>query len=304
MMKKYFILMVSTLLFAHAYANSNKVTPQETGPDVDYSEANGLSPAEGPQLSIKSPDHNHSYTRRELLGSPYLKKLVIEKDPAYKNTKRTYSVIPTAQLFREFKMTSETTIAFFCLDGFSAPISAARLLNSDPSQSIAYLAIETPLEPWPPIKNKGGKSPGPYYLVWENPAKSQISIEEWPFQLAGFEIKGTLAEQFPHTVPEGLKEMDPIMKGYKSFMKNCFACHTMNGEGLANMGPDLNVPYNPTEYLRPEYFDVLVRKPTALRKWSESKMSAFSRESLPDEELGWITRYLKYMSKHKVTPLK
>lgn len=301
-MKKYFVFLLSVVLVSSTLANSNKVTPQETEPAFDNTEATAMSPAEGPILSIKSNAQTRKFTRRELLGSPYLKKIVVEKDPAYKMTRRTYSAIPASQLFGEFKINVDTTIAFFCLDGFSAPISAERLLNSDSSKSIAYLAIEMPTDPWPPLKSKGGKSVGPYYLIWENPEKSHISIEEWPFQLAGFEIKGSLAEQFPHTVPDkAIKDSDPIMKGYKSFMKNCFACHTMNGEGLAQIGPDLNIPYNPTEYFKPEYLEILVRKPTGLRKWPLSKMSAFSKENLSEEEYGWLMQYLKYMAKHKTS---
>ncbi len=295
-----FVLVLSFVYSLQVFANSNKVTPQETGPELESRDVTGLSPAEGPILSIKAKGQEHKFTRRELLGSPYLKKITIEKDPSYKNTKHIYSAIAISLLFKEFKITPDMTVAFSCLDGFSAPISAERLLSQKESESIAYLAIETLQEPWPPLKSKGLKSPGPFYLVWEHPEKSHISMEEWPFQLAGFEIKGTLADQFPHTVPENFKENDIVMKGYKSFMKNCFACHTMNGEGLANLGPDLNIPYSPTEYLVPKYFEILVRNPASLRKWSQSKMSSFSKENLSDDQLHSIIQYLKYMAQHKV----
>src|ERR1019366_3234186 len=96
-------------------------------------------------------------------------------------------------------------------------------------------------QPWPKHL-KDGKSSGPFYLIWDHPEKSKISKEEWPFQLESFEVKGNFAEQFPHVVPDpSVKENDAVMKGYKSFTKNCFACHSLNGEGLAHVGPDLNI---------------------------------------------------------------
>ena len=298
MMNKILFLAGFQILCLAAMANSNKATTQESDPDSDGVKA---SYATKPYLKITSPKLKREFSLAELLNSPFLKKVKVEKDPAYKNESRTYSAVPASELFKDFKIADSTTIAFFCLDGFSAPISAERVLNTDPKKSIAYIALETVNDPWPAIKSKDGKSAGPYYLIWENPEKSKISQEEWPFQLAGFEIKGTLAEQFPHTVPDtSIKEDLGVMKGYRSFMKNCFACHSLNGEGLAHMGPDLNIPYNPTEYLKPEYLETLIRKPANLRLWTGSKMSSFSKENLPDDELKNLILYLQYMAKHKL----
>ncbi len=281
-----------------ANANANKATTQESDPDPDQS---ATYYATKPYLSVTAPNRKpRNFSRQEFLASPLLKKLKVKADPAYKNQSRTYTVVPVSMLFSDLTLKSDTTIVFTCLDGFSAPISTERILNTDPSKAIAYIAFEMPSDPWPLIKNRSNKSTGPYYLVWENPEKSKITQEEWPFQLSGFVVKGTLAEQFPHIMPAaGLAETDVVMKGFKSFTKNCFACHSLNGEGMAHMGPDLNIPYSPTEYLKPEFLEILIRKPSNLRSWSEAKMSSFSKETLPDDELKAIIAYLQYMAKHK-----
>ncbi len=37
-------------------------------------------------------------------------------------------------------------------------------------------------------------------------------------------------------------------KGFKVYLKHCSSCHSINGLGEAELGPDLNKPMNPTEY--------------------------------------------------------
>jgi hypothetical protein len=59
------------------------------------------------------------------------------------------------------------------------------------------------------------------------------------------------------------------------------------------MGPDLNVPGNPTEYPGEKLIRVLVRSPQSLRYWAESKMTGFTRGQLPDFDLSNIIAYLK-----------
>ena len=41
-----------------------------------------------------------------------------------------------------------------------------------------------------------------------------------------------------------------VARGLKLFQKTCFACHTINGEEASKVGPDLNLPMNPTEYFK------------------------------------------------------
>lgn len=257
--------------------------------------ASQFASAATPELKIKVGDLSRSYTRDELLKSPAIKQLTIENDPTYSGQKMTYTVIPVSALFADFKIEADSTLLFNCLDGFSAALDPAPLLNKDTKKAIAYIAIEDPSQPWPKIKKRDNLSAGPFYLVWENPEKSKISQEEWPFQLAGFEMKPSLAQQFPKTVPRA-KSSSEVQAGYKLFMKNCFACHTMNGDGTSQMGPDLNIPHGPTEYMKEKFIFQLIRNPQSVRHWPQSKMSAFSPQSLSDKDIRHIIRYLEHMA--------
>lgn len=258
---------------------------------------------EEPRLSIISGKKIQYFSRSELLQSPALKTLEITKDPAYPEEIRTYKAVPLSSLFQSLRVDPTFTILFKCRDGFSAPINATKALNSDPLSSIAYVAIEEAKSPWPVLKNeKYANTAGPFYLIWEHPEKSKISNEDWPYQLTSFEIKAPIEKQYPNILPKpGLLEKNPIQKGYRAFLKTCFNCHTLNGDGSSFLGPDLNIPFNPTEYFKPQYLEKLVRDPQSLRHWSQSKMTAFDSTTLSNEELKNIILYLQHMSKRKVS---
>ncbi len=258
-----------------------------------------------PSITIVSGQETRHFSRSQLLRSSELKKLEITNDPTYKGQKMVYDVVPLVSLFKGLKFDPASTLLFSCLDGFSAPISIEKVMSTDSKKSRAFIAIEAAAvdKKWPPLKN--GKSAGPFYLVWETAEQSQISNEEWPFQLASFTIKPPIAMQYPHILLAiEILAQDPIRKGYESFLKNCFACHTLNGEGAAQMGPDLNIPMNPTEYFKSGYIEKLVRNPQSLRRWQQSKMSSFDRVALTDEELHSIILYLQHMAKRKVASAK
>ena len=255
-----------------------------------------------PQLTIKVKDQVRVYSRTQMLQLSDVRQVTIENDPTYSMKKKTYTAVPVTTLFQNLKVDATQTLLFSCLDGFSAPISASRLLNSDPKESIAYIAIESSDQKWSSVKADKSQTAGPFYLIWEHPEKSKIVVEEWPYQLAGFEAKPSIQTQFPGTIPDPrLTAKSSVQQGYQIFMRNCFACHTLNGEGSSQMGPDLNQPYNPTEYLKKDFLFKLVRNPQSLRRWPQAKMPAFDKTSLPDEDLQKIILYLQHMSKRKTT---
>lgn len=252
-----------------------------------------------PTLTVASEKAKKSYSRAELLKRADLENITIEKDPAYRNQKMSYQAVKAAHLFKDLQVADDAVIQFKALDGFSAPLSKERLMNTSPKQSIAYVAIEPKDKKWPPLK-KGKASAGPFYLVWKNPELSKISPEEWPFMLASLEVKGSLQSEYPDILPDAALAANSLEKrGFKAFVKNCFACHTMNKSGTSAIGPDLNVPMNPTEYLKISAIKMYVRNPQSLRHWPQSRMTSFNKEILPDKELDAIIAYLKHMSGRK-----
>lgn len=248
-----------------------------------------------PILTIQMGSQKRELLYRDFLKRPSIQKIKVEEDPAYGGTAHEYSALPAAEVLSEFSIPADATVVFHCLDGFSGPLSREAILNTSPNKAQAFIAFENPQAKWPPIKAGSPATPGPYYLIWKDPKKSGIAREQWPYQLASLEIKPSLTTQFPHIVPSS--KDSSIQAGFQSFVKNCFTCHTMNGEGTSRMGPDLNWPSSPIDYMHEKALRTLIRDPQGLRQWPDAKMKGFSVQDLPNQELDQIISYLKHMAK-------
>lgn len=89
-----------------------------------------------------------------------------------------YRAVPLAALLKGVH--PEDHLQAVASDGFAAELPAAPLLAEQGSQ--AWLAIEDPQRPWPPL-GAGKPSAGPFYLVWSKPEEKRIGPEQWPFQV-------------------------------------------------------------------------------------------------------------------------
>jgi mono/diheme cytochrome c family protein len=98
-----------------------------------------------------------------------------------------------------------------------------------------------------------------------------------------------------------LSPRDPARRGFDVFVRNCSVCHTVNLGGDASVGPDLNVPYNPTEYIRPDALRRLIRDPQSLRRWPQARMPAFPSRVISDRELTDLLAYLRHMADRRVS---
>lgn len=252
-------------------------------------------PAAAAQLTIEL-DHTHkTWETAELLKHPDAQTVQIVDDVSYKRN-ITYRAVPLAVLLPGLK--SANHLQAVALDGFAAELAAAPLLEKNGAR--AWLAVEDPAHPWPPL-GQGKPSAGPFYLVWTNPQAGRISPEQWPFQVSRFKQLQTVSERFPALLPDPkLAANDPINQGFALFQKNCLACHRLNGGGDAQMGPDLNVPYNPTEYFSGDFLKRYIRDPQSLRHWPQAKMPAFTASVLPDNELDLLVGYLRHMAGRKL----
>jgi mono/diheme cytochrome c family protein len=211
----------------------------------------------------------------------------------------TYRAIPFATLLGGAG--SDDNVRFVAADGFAVTLPAAALLARD--GAVAYLAVEPADAPWPPLKAGKPETAGPFYLVWLRPEKGAIKPEQWPYQIVRIDAVASLAKRFPMIAPAAkLPTGHPIRAGFAEFQKHCIVCHTLNGGGDATVGPDLNIPYNPTEYMRPDALRRLIRDPQALRRWPAAKMPAFDRKALSDRELAELLAYLRHMADRKVAP--
>jgi mono/diheme cytochrome c family protein len=92
---------------------------------------------------------------------------------------------------------------------------------------------------------------------------------------------------------------DPVRAGQALFFMQCFPCHKLNGAGASDVGPDLNLPQNPTEYLTPQGLHDMIRNPRAVRTWPAQAMPPFPPDYLSDRDTGLVIAYLKHMAGRK-----
>lgn len=251
-----------------------------------------------PALTVEAGGRTAIYTSTGLLALPATTTLTIGADPVYKRS-MSFRAIPMATLLAG--AAPDDSVRVTAADGFKATLPAAALLAR--GGATAYLAIEPADAPWPPLKPGAAVTAGPFYLVWSRAERVALTREQWPYQIVRIEALASPVKRFPMIAPAaGVPASHPIRAGFATFQKYCLTCHTLNGGGDSTAGPDLNLPYNPTEYLRPEALRRLIRDPQALHRWPQSKMPAFDRKTLPDRELAALVAYLRHMADRKVAP--
>ena len=254
-------------------------------------------PAAAAQLTIELDHASKTWQTADLLKHPQAQTVQIVDDVSYKRS-MTYRAVPLAALLPGLKPANH--LQAVALDGFAAELTAAPLLAKTGAR--AWLAVEDPAHPWPALA-PGKPSAGPFHLVWTHPQAGHISPEQWPFQVSRIKQLQTVAERFPALLPDPkLAADDPVNLGFALFQKNCLACHRLNGAGDAQMGPDLNIPYNPTEYFGGDFLKRYIRDPQSLRHWPQAKMPAFAASVLPDNELDLLLGYLQHMAGRKQQP--
>lgn len=212
--------------------------------------------ARGAELTVDLGHGAVHWPTAELLARPDARTVSVAADVAFKRPMQ-YRAVPLAGLLRGVAPADH--LQFVGADGFAAEIPAALILNLRGSE--AWLAIEEPTRPWPDLPGQHG-SAGPFYVVWTTPQAAQVGPEQWPYQLTMIRKLDSVAARFPAILPApSLPAGSPIRRGLTVFQRACFACHTLNGAGDAKLGPDLNIPYNPTEYLRADLLRAYIRNP-------------------------------------------
>ena len=258
----------------------------------------GLAHADEPTLTITVGNDMRSFTRRELLLRPDATTIEVARDISYR-VPMTYRAVPVASLLAGITLPDDSVIEAVALNGFVAQIPPGLLLNTDESKAVAWLAIEPQDRPWPPLPHKD-ENAGPFYIVWTGAEVGSIRSEQWPYQLAKLKSQPSPAARWPAlAVDPALPPTDPVRAGQTLFFVQCLTCHKLNGAGAANVGPDLNVPRNPTEYFTPQGLHDLIRDPRAVRIWPAQAMPGFPPDYLSDHEIDLVIAYLKHMAGRK-----
>lgn len=250
-------------------------------------------PAAAAELKIDLGHGAVTYRTETLLDRRDARTISVPGDVAFRRTMH-FRAVPLAALLEGIG--SGDHLQFVASDGFAAEIPAALLLNTQGSK--AWLAIENPARPWPALPGHG--SAGPFYVVWTRPQAAGVGPEQWPYQLASIRKLAGVAERFPAILPDpSLPADSEVRRGFAVFQRTCLACHTLNGQGDARLGPDLNLPHNPTEYLRADLLRAFIRNPQSLRRWPQAKMPGFDTLALPDADLDAVLAYLRHMAGRK-----
>ena len=258
----------------------------------------GVARADEPTLTITVGNDMRSFTRRELLLRPDATTIEVARDISYR-VPMTYRAVPVASLLAGITLPDDSVIEAVALNGFVAQIPPGLLLNADESKAVAWLAIELQDRPWPPLPHKD-ENAGPFYIVWIGAEVGSIRSEQWPYQLAKLVSQPSPVARWPAlAVDPVLPPTDPVRAGQALFFVQCLTCHKLNGAGAANVGPDLNVPRNPTEYITPQGLHDLIRDPRAVRTWPAQAMRGFPPDYLSDHEIDLVIAYLKHMAGRK-----
>lgn len=241
-------------------------------------------------LDIHVEALSRQWSRAALLAHPNARTITVADDVAYHRSMQ-YRAIPLRDLIGDTSQLA--VIKFVASDGFVANIPGKLLAsNGEP-----WLAVEASDAPWPALR-AGGPSAGPFYLVWLAPAKAGVSPEQWPYQIAKIEHTSSLADRYPQLIPK-VADGTPAARGLHVFLANCASCHQINGGGDANVGPDLNRPFSPTEYFQESFLRRLIRDPASVRNWQQRIMPGFSSEAINDSQLDDLLAYLGQMAKQR-----
>lgn len=250
-------------------------------------------------LTLENNGKKSALAAPQLANRSDARTIALVQDPAYRARAMQYHAIPLTTLLQEHGFQKDDTVQFVALDGFVATLPA-RLLLATPDMAQPWLAIEPSDKPWPPLSANNASSAGPFYLIWTSPEKSRIRQEQWPYQISRIERVDSLEKRFPQLAPRQDTPADSaVWTGFEVFKTQCSVCHRMNGGGEASIGPDLNIPLNPTEYFQPDALKQLIRNPAQVRTWPGSKMPAFSKDTLSDEELEALIAYLQAMTANR-----
>jgi mono/diheme cytochrome c family protein len=258
----------------------------------------GIAQASEPSLTVMVGGETREFTREALLARSDATTIEVAKDVTYR-TKMSYRAVPVAALLAGMTLPADSVIEAVAIDGFIAQLPPDLVLNTDESKAVAWLAIEQPDHPWPPIPGKDVTA-GPFYIVWTGAEVGSVRSEQWPYQMAKLESQQSPAARWPElAVDPALPATDPIRAGQSLYVVQCLPCHKLNRAGASDVGPDLNLPMNPTEYLTAGGLHDLIRDPKAVRTWPGQAMPPFPPDYLSDREIGLVIDYLTHMAGRK-----
>jgi mono/diheme cytochrome c family protein len=243
-----------------------------------------------PQVSPTADWPNFNLLKADPAQLPKPETVKISHDPVYKSAKEyeAYSLsailnkIPVPPSLKD----DELVVVFTAADGYNVSMAYQDAL--DEKGFIAFKDNAAEPEKW--LEFKFGKqtiTPSPFYLVWPKKGLDEWRFP-WPFQLVSLSLQPTKS-YFGAAAPA--KTDDRTKNGFKLFSRYCIRCHSVNLAG-GEVGPELNIPKNITEYFKEQELPGFIRNAAAYR--AGTKMPSFEKIITPDDAKD-IVHYLKQM---------
>ncbi len=233
-----------------------------------------------------------------------VKPLRLEVFEPYEHANVVFTALPLERVLDEAYGPSWRTheaILFSCRDGYEPTIPVRRVLDHQ-----AFLAIARPGDVgFTILKDEEGQKRridlSPVYVIWENLDNARVRTEGdygWPYQVVRIDLV-SFQSRFQEMAPPA-NSSATVLAGFDAFIAHCSKCHAINGHGGA-IGPELNYPANPTEYLKEAWLRKWIDEPTLMR--IAPRMPPLNPD-LPDRAriIDEIVAYLGAMASHKVEP--
>lgn len=152
-----------------------------------------MARAETGTLTLALGGREQRFTAAELLARPDAATITVADDVSYKRA-MTYRAVPLLALIGA--ASEVDTLEARASDGFVSQIPMALVAKGASGGSVAWIAVEDAVAPWPPLPGKD-VSAGPFYLVWEHPERSKVGTELWPYQTVAIAGVASPAHRWP-----------------------------------------------------------------------------------------------------------
>ena len=230
----------------------------------------------------------------------------VEVDDYYLHRQVRYRAISLPALLKALSAEAGQfdEFVFRCADGYLAHVSradfeAGKLGNFFLAYGESTGAAASAAEPGENgdhfsskiMQGKAEVSPEPFYAVATE--KESFRTLSWPYEIVAIELVD-FKKTFPALYVPGMEKS--ALAGFDLFRKECLKCHSLNLQG-GDIGPELNVPRNITEYRDEAFLKSFIRNASAYR--AKSKMQSFVH--LSDAQIGDVIAYLKLMRRHKIS---
>jgi mono/diheme cytochrome c family protein len=236
----------------------------------------------------------------DLLNTDFAKSLEsktvkVGHDLVYKTPKQYQAYVLVEILEKlavpESMNTDDLVVVFTAVDGYKVAMS-----YQDAHREAGYLAFEDHAAPnneqWLPFKfGKQSITPGPFYLVWPKENLDEWRYP-WPFQIASISLQPAGTYYGAAAPSAGDQE---VTTGFNLFSRYCIRCHSINRSG-GEVGPELNIPKNITEYFQERELPKFILNATAYR--AGTKMPVFE-SLLSNGDAQAIVAYLQHMKSRK-----